>query len=276
MATTSPAVARTAVDALLERGVPFAFLHGEDELARGEPISDVDLVLGVPAETAIRASAPAWADAGLLPVVLWPYDLGGNTLFLANADASEGVQLDFMHDRFGHGRLRLRSDALLQGAARGDRWPRVAERQELTYLLAKRRWKGQRDRAVSIAEHLERYGGPDPQTAHQRRRHHPARAGRALQRLRQPIGFWADVLPAPAPAVAERFGRFLVRSVTISGPRQVLDLPPVLLRPGLAVTSGWRVGPHLRTDEVGTDAVCRRIVAGMSGRLSERIGYQID
>ncbi|MGH8950712.1 MAG: hypothetical protein ACRDX9_04745, partial [Acidimicrobiia bacterium] len=137
MATTSSDAAFEAVAALEEAEVRFAVLHGEGELARREVDSDIDIVSDRPVHELVRASARHWAAAGLYPMIVWPYDVGGTgSVFLATQDAQQGVQLDLLHDPSGRGRYGARSDRLLSVSRPGSRFTTVAPGEQMAYLLA--------------------------------------------------------------------------------------------------------------------------------------------
>jgi hypothetical protein len=271
LATTSTELARTALRELELAGVAFAVLHGEERVARGEPTSDVDLVVDRPAPEVVARTAAAWAGSGLVAVMMLPYDVGCCAVFLTDSTASEGVQLDLMHDPEGRSRLRVRSTQLLAHAEPGVSFPRVRRLEAATYLLQKRSWKQQHLEADQLRAELATLGGPagilstgDPFRWVQR-------AAWFGDRVLHPVGSWVDV-PAPlAAAVAERFGRFLVRAVVVRRHRDAWLVPRLLLRPSLVVTSGVPVGPHARVACSHLDETCEAVVAHLARRVNERL-----
>jgi hypothetical protein len=269
VSTTSSQLAGEALDGLARSGVRFAVLHGEPALAAGHGVSDVDTVTSFSPERVICLARAAWAEAGLHPVMLWPYDVGAKTVFLATSDASDGVQLDLLHDPDGHGRLRLRSDSMLRAAQPGVRWPILPQRMEATYLLRKRRVKGQAEEAERLAEQLRLLGGPAPIEAPGRSAY-GRKMWRAIGRVVQPIGFWLDAPTIAGKAVADRFARFLIEATHIDGPGTARDVAATLFQAKLMVTSGRRRGPHLRTTDTCVEAVARSAVTAMADRLTRR------
>ena len=106
MPTTSGELARACLAGLRDAGAKFAVLHDYEQL-ESDRMSDVDIVVGQDPRTVIRATESMWRERGLLPIILWPYDIGGTaTLFLATPDARDGVQLDMLHDPVWHRKVR--------------------------------------------------------------------------------------------------------------------------------------------------------------------------
>ncbi len=127
MATTDPRLALASLEGMRAAGVRFALLHGADRLSGGE-VSDVDLVVAEDPVSVVQRAAVSWQTRGLVPVVLWPYDIGGTaTVFLATPDASEGVQLDLLHDPEGVGKYGVKSGALLASATQAAALPTVSD-----------------------------------------------------------------------------------------------------------------------------------------------------
>ena len=146
MPTTSGELARACMAGLRDAGAKFAVLHDYEEL-ESDRISDVDIVVGQDPRTVIRATESMWRERGLLPIILWPYDIGGTaTLFLATPDARDGVQLDMLHDPCGVGRYGVRSEILLQFVEERPISPVVDSAARLLYLWQKRTTKSQADR----------------------------------------------------------------------------------------------------------------------------------
>ncbi len=102
MATTSPTVARLVLACLAETGVEFALLHGTSGLLDNQPVSDIDVMIGVGSREALILLRPVLAKADLSPVILWPYDVADTvTVLLSNHDATAGAQLDLLYDPRG-------------------------------------------------------------------------------------------------------------------------------------------------------------------------------
>ena len=138
MPTTSGELARACLAGLRDAGAKFAVLHDYEQL-ESDQISDVDIVVGQDPRTVIRATERCGAERGLLPIILWPYDIGGTvTLFLATPDARDGVQLDMLHDPDGVGRYGVRSEILLQFVEERPIAPVVDSAARLLYLWQKR------------------------------------------------------------------------------------------------------------------------------------------
>lgn len=280
MATTSSRLAVAALDAMRSAGVTFALLHGAERFSE-ERLSDVDVVTDRDATSVISASAADWWERGLRPVVSWPYDLGGTSVFLSTRDASDGVQLDLMFDPGGRGTYGLRSPALLATAAVEDGLQQVSPEATLLYQWRKRTAKGQherlrelregrntidRDGLLVLSEALtgsaeiarEILGELPPGSVRQ-----PLHPGRELSRLfgraRRPIGFWAHASSREiAVTVSSRFGRFLVSTSSTKTPPPVRQpvwwlrkVLPFRLLPSLVMSWGRLPAP------LAPDAVLR-------------------
>jgi hypothetical protein len=277
MPTTSGHVARLCLAGLREAGVQFAVLHDYARL-ESDRISDVDVVVGQDPRTVIRATERIWRASGLLPIILWPYDIGGTaTLFIATSDAIEGVQLDMMYDPAGIGRYRVRSDILLQFVEERPLAPVVDDAARVIYLWQKRTAKTQSERLEQLrrdareieTSHLEDLsrvltGSADParglmggQVGVVRR---PwavlARLSRVITRLRGPIGAWVHVT---TEAIGEELARRLAGHLVIVRSsqlpvrsRQVMwylrQVATVRYRPGVYISFGSQSGFVLRPD----------------------------
>lgn len=241
MATTSPTVARLVLACLAEAGVEFALLHGRSRLLDNQPVSDIDVTIGIGSREALVLLGPVLEKADLSPVILWPYDVADTvTVLLSNHDATAGAQLDLLYDPGGVGKYGLRSGAALRTAAPSREWPELEPMAQLLYLIRKRHWKGENDRlgelvglarreppqvirktafslfhpvvARQITQVIGRFPDVDPP-----RRTIVYRLRRFVQRIarvRRPIGFWGE-LRGPAATeevarrVASRFAAFL-------------------------------------------------------------------
>jgi hypothetical protein len=304
MATTNSRLAAASLEAMQEAGVHFALLHELERLLRGD-LSDVDAVVGEPALTAIRRTTPAWRSRGILPVLVWPYDIGGTaTVFLATVDASEGAQLDLLFDPRGVGKYAVKSAALLATADRSGMLPTVSDAASLIYQWRKRTVKGQWERLPTLSErarHLDRRAvltasetisgsstlGREllearPQVRGQRLRRHLARRGlRIAQRLVSPVGFWAHAADADlGEELAGRFSRFLVRAATEATPSRfrepawwAMRVMPTRLRPGVFVSTGrlprWRIPDGVLRAET-PDGAARQLTEAMAARVALR------
>ena len=150
MPTTSGELARACLAGLRDAGTQLAVLHNYEQL-EFDQISDVDIVVGQDPRAVIRVTERMWRERGLVPIIMWPYDIGGTvTLFLATPDARDGVQLDMLHDPDGVGRYRVRSEILLQFVEERPLAPVVDTAARLLYLWQKRTAKGQTDRLDSL------------------------------------------------------------------------------------------------------------------------------
>ena len=301
MATTDPRLALASLDGLREAGISFALLHGRERLLRGD-VSDVDIVVGEDPRVVVRRTTASWRSRGMLPVVIWPYDIGGTaTVFLTTPDASAGVQLDLLYDRDGVGRYAVKSPPLLTTADSSVDLPVVSDAASMVYQWHKGTVKRQAARLNALAELAKSIdrglllstckaisGSSD--TARQmlegrpvfrRRRldgHLGKRGARVVRRLVEPVGFWAH---APASAVgaelASRFSRFLVCATTQPTPsllRQPVwwaaTVMPVRLRPGIFVSTGtlpqWRT-PDIVLAPSSPREAAKRLTAAMTARF---------
>lgn len=277
MATTDANLAVAVLDALEESGVEFAVLHGETEIASGRATSDLDLVVATNPIFALERASALLHRAGLSPILAWDYDVAGTvTVFLATSNASEGVQLDLMHDPDGRGRYGARSGLMLASSMRGTRWPTVTPLHQLGYQIRKRHVKRDPARLETLlsearsmthdtfrpavrdafstraAESItalvagQRMGSKAPYPHGFRYRD----SARKLTRIIRPAGFWAEIAgestAIAAHAVAARFSRLLPRVATSERPRKnaamqlnwlVSEVAPVRWRAGLFVSS---------------------------------------
>ncbi len=268
MPTTSGELARVCLAGLTEAGVRFAVLHGYEQLETDQ-ISDVDIVVGQDPRAVIRAAEGSWREGGLVPIIMWPYDIGATvTLFLATRDARDGVQLDMLYDPEGIGRYGVRSDVLLRHVEERPLAPAVDRSARLLYLWQKRTAKDQAGRLDSLRREAI---GIDPDelrsmsreitgsassalglmgsgvlTTPRRRLAVMARMSRLAGRLRHPIGAWVHVsLDGVGSELGQRLSRHLVmvRCARLPPPvRQALwylvDVAPVRYRPGVFISVG--------------------------------------
>lgn len=309
MATTDPALAAAALDALATCGVKFAILHREADVASGIVESDVDVVVDRAASAVVAACLPAFNRAGLHVVVLWPYDVGETiTLFLATTDASEGVQLDLLHDPRGIGRYGIRSTALIDNAVPGVRWPRPDPHDQLVYLIQKR-WVKLQTGSLADLNAEARAASPAQlhASAHRLLAHRgaeellafvetgeslaartpPALAGfvRRVLRLARPIGAWIEIQGSQAEQaavlLAELFGRFLPHKLATMHPSGRLQeawwfgrrVAPVKWRAGL-VASWAKKPPKLGADLVlqsDSTTMAVDVVAWLEKRVRQRL-----
>jgi hypothetical protein len=291
MATTDGKLAAEAVRVLARSGVLMAVLHREDELAAGSVTSDVDLVVDRPLAVVVEKAGPGWRHLGLRPLIVWPYDVGGTgTIFLSTSDASDGIQIDVLHDPAGRGQYGARSGVLLDRTEDGDAFSRVADTYADAYLLAKRLRKGELGAAADIvarsglalrsvaAEVLRKdvanlvlsfVDGSDP-GRFPRRAADPVRLAR---RILSPIGGWIDVGDeALAHELSARFGRFLSLSTVAVGssPSWMISVASIRWRAGIAFTVGRQrmlglAQPDARVS--GTvDAASAKVVESLSAR----------
>lgn len=276
-------------------GVGFAILHGFT--SRGEPDSDIDVVVDRDPREVLALARPEWAAAGLRPIMYWPYDLGGTAaIFLTTPDATSGVQLDLLFDLRGIGKYGVRSAQILATAELDDGWPRVSPLASLIYQLRKRVVKGQPQRAREIAEEIARQpaeeidrlavaitgrpvsGNPLASGPRPVRRRPAAVLGRGLQRIRNPVGYWAHCNDEKvAPDLAARFRRVLVDATVKPSPptpfgalRWSLEVRLSKIRPILIISTGDLIGgqtPDLVVDHSELDQAAAAITRGMDARL---------
>ena len=315
IATTSPLLSIAAIDALADSGLQFAILHGEARVARSEATSDVDIVAADPPGVALRRARPHLQSVGLYPVMLWPYDVGSTaTVLLATEDGSEGVQVDFLCDPLGRGTDGLRSDGLLSQRVGGTRWQVLDPVHEQLYLIRKRDRKGDVDTLAALLREAQetpvtdmeraaavmfrpdvaervldmiRTGATATGPAKPAPGHSVREAQRWMNRLKMPVGSWAEVVSpdgeVPARAVAQRFGRFLPRIGVGRRPESgsaiwwMREVAPVRWRAGLFVSWGERSkGPQadllLQGAPADIDEMARSLVRWMNARL-ERVSW---
>lgn len=325
IATTSSRHAAKVLDELTALGVQFALLHGANQLER-EPsgmLSDVDIAVATPPAVLLPLLARAFPEHGLHVIVVWNYEIGGaTTLLLSTHDAADGVQLDLLCDDHGVGTDGLMTPWILQQRELSGRWPSSNPMHELLYLIRKRDRKGNATAVRVLVEHalgdhprdhlrveaFKLFRGPvarrvcallDGQSAHSsdRRAAAPtARMARYGQRLKHPVGFWAEYrtsvgADADVRMVAETFGRFMPYSNAGPRPSGTLaslpwysrDVAPVRWRPGLftswAPTETQRtiLRPDLVIGHGASQQEIRcRIVAAMEARVMKRAAAVVD
>lgn len=268
MPTTSGELARVCLAGLMEAGVRFAVLHGYEQLET-DRISDIDVVVAQDPRAVIRETERYWREAGLVPIIVWPYDIGATVaLFLTTRDAREGVQLDMLYDPEGIGRYGVRSDVLLRFVEERPLAPVVDQAARLLYLWQKRTAKDEIDRLDSLRREAIGIGrdrlesmsreitgsvssargliGSEIVTSPRRRPAVMARLSRLVKRLRRPTGAWVHVrLDEVGSELAGRLSRHLVIVRSGNLPpllRQALwylvDVAPVRYRPGIFISVG--------------------------------------
>lgn len=278
-------------------------LHGLDQLLDGGPVSDIDVVVRIEPDNLVAITKKTFVSRGLFPLVAWPYDLAGTTtVFYSLLDASQGVQLDFLHDVAGSGRYGLRSDNLLALSTSHRQVPTITEPARLVYLWRKRsrkqQWSLLRDlREEAKTVKLEQLVDAslaitgsaevalelvdDNRSVSKSSLSHPwLRTRRIATRLRSPIGFWAHIANgAVASQVAARFGSILPHAIFGEVPTSSFNrrqwylksVLPIRLKPGIYVSFG-RVPDNLRPDLIldsvaSVDDAAARCVAAMSDRF---------
>jgi hypothetical protein len=253
---------------LSKASVKFAVLHGYEQLET-DRISDVDVVVGQDPRTVIRETEAYWREAGLVPIIIWPYDIGATVaVFLTTRDARDGVQLDMLYDPDGIGRYGVRSESLLRFVEERPLAPVVDQAARLLYLWQKRTAKHQIDRLDSLRR--EAIGiGPDLLESMSREitgfdsaargligsqvvarpRRRPAAVARLTRlghRLRRPTGAWVHVpLDEIGGELVRRLSRHLVivRSASLPPPASqpfwyFAAVAPVRYRPGIFISVG--------------------------------------
>ena len=303
MATTSAALARSALEGFREAGVSFAVLHGYERL-EGLNLSDVDLVVSQNPQKVVRATMPFWERRGLVPILAWPYDIGGTlTLFLATGDARDGVQLDILYDPEGRGRSRVRSEALLSFAQERPIAPAIADEARLVYLWQKGMVKGQDARLLALRREAAEvdYGkladvsllvtgsldaarglvGTDVPHGIERSFALRSRLSRVATRVISPIGIWAHVVHSQVGAeLTRRLAGYLVivQSSRLPGlwrqiPWYAARVAPVRHRAGAFVSFGngklvRRPDVEVHSDEV--ERAASELIQSMTMRLVTR------
>lgn len=299
MATTNGELAREAVDAVVNSEVHAVVLHGEESLAAARVTSDVDLVVDRSVTAVVAAVRDEWARRGLVPLIVWPYDVGGTgTVFLSTPDATDGVQLDLLHDPGGEGQYGARSDALLAASEAGDRFERVSPTAAAPYLLSKRLRKGQMGRAKEVvAEHesaelqgavaailradIGREVSAFIANGEVGKRKKSVGAGRLLRRVMRPVGAWVavekDADGTISGALAARFGRFLPKSevVTTSGAMDwIRRVAPLRWRAAIAFEPDGRrrmgIRPEVTVKAIDGVEGCSAVVVETLARRTSR------
>ncbi len=295
IATTDARLAHAAIEDLVSSGAHFAVLHGEDRLSRLEATSDVDLVADLPAYDLMVAAYERWEARGLFPIVFWPYDVGGTgTIFLANRDASEGVQIDVLHDVRGLGQYGFKSGALLGHVVPGDSFPRLDEEATRVYVARKRQLKGQegsdRPEVGDLVRELLTPAAAQElseDSFSSRRSGWSSRARRLVERAVKPVGAWVHIAGDEATAssrAAEHLAARMSRFLPHVGVGQAERLPkmiswwagsvaPIRWRPGVFISwsasdesspLGCDIGVRGHTDP---DTVAEIVVGELRARL---------
>jgi hypothetical protein len=279
VATTDPEVAARALDALVQSDIDAVVLHREREIAAGNVVSDVDLVIGCAPHEAIARAWPLLTRAGLHPIVAFPYEVSELTVFICDDVAQGAAQIDLLADSAGTSVFGLRRHALLSRATKGVRWPAADPLDEILYLTRKRQVKNDhrqvealRARAASFASSAQRArarelfvpsvatavvnaleNGLDSAAYRPEWGYQVRTLRRRLTRVRRPAGFWVELVsssPEPttlAGRVACRFGKFLVATGVMARPDGPAELPRFLSdvarvrwRPGVVFSTASR------------------------------------
>ena len=289
---------------------PFALLQ-PSEFGVGLIDSDVDIVCSVPADDLVRLATEKWQSVGLQAVAIWEYDVEGTAgVFLANDDATEGVQLDVLHDPRGMGRYRLQTGPLLERSSWKNEIPRISPADELIYLWQKRTSKGQLEQVENLRRRATEID-PGPlltasttitgsarafnQLTGSSQIRRPIRhrqthglildAARRVERLIRPRGFWVhSTSGAVGDNIASRLGRFLrivnrseLPAGTVAGAISwATKVKSTLLRGGTAVTTGkqgawWRQPDYVATG-ADPDRASIGLVHAMNRRVLESVG----
>jgi hypothetical protein len=304
MGTTSRECAVQVLDALGRSGSEFAILHKADAILDGGPLSDLDVVVDASPRETIERLAPELRRDGLHVIARWRYDITAASVFVSNDDATQGAQLDLLHDPAGIGKYGLRSEVLLANRVYRGRWPQLDPADEILYRVRKRQVKGDWEGLLHLS--LERnFDSPDLQHRVETLFGRAARPAvlaalrgenpphptltklerkvrtlpRYFTRVHHPIGFWAELRDAVdavdvADALATRFGRILDRARSGRRPRGAGGAPwfarevaPIRWRAGLFVSVGRDGAPpglDLRLDTGDLDGAARAIVAAMT------------
>ncbi len=231
----------------------------------------MDLVVDVPPTQIIKRTATALMAKGLFPVVVSRYDLGETrAVWYSTEDASNAVQIDYLYDPCGLGRMGLRSPGLLASADIDVVPPEVMNQAQIIYRWRKSVWKRQADRLRSLRSEAamlpseaivrasevitgdrrtadEIAGAQFPNRWAGVASHPLLRARRLIDRVRNAVGYWVHVPDESlARDIADVFGRFLpssgVDGVPTGSVRSRMwflrTVQPVRLRPGVFVSYG--------------------------------------
>ncbi len=271
MATTRSQLAVDALAAFDEADVRYALLQHPSPDFPASVTSDLDLVVAEPARALLPRLLPGLRRRGLHPIISWVYDAGGaTTIFLGTGDASDGAQIDLVHDTHGLGVDGLRAPPLLAQSIPDAHWWRVCDTHELLYSLRKRHRKHDwsalerlvaqarelpsgelrveafRIFAASIARQVCRLVESWPERHVPRR---PARvrlheASRLADRVVLPVGFWVELqgknCSVHARSIASRFGRFVPHVASGCHPDTATEALPWLVQDVARVR--WRAG----------------------------------
>ena len=230
MGTTSGALAIELVDLLSRIGEPFAILHREREIARGETDSDVDVAVQREPRGVLRDLSLAARAIGLNAVMYWEYDIASYSSLWVTDGCEHSVQLDLAGDTRGRGRYAFRSSAVVDNRIRGERWDRADSLDSELYLLRKRVLKRDYERARSLRTRIlalnprvvdqrvsvvfSRRAAAEMRSylvAPTRNRTRPSFQGpRAVRRLMSPVGYVAsEVADRSSAAAIEALAREL-------------------------------------------------------------------
>lgn len=306
MGTTSADLAIRVLDELERVEPSFVVLHGEADLSRGLATSDVDVaVVRDPHEVVADLVRPL-AEADVAPIMLWPYDRNSLTIFWSDGDGNRGVQLDLVRDPAGRGRYGFRTDALIAGARRGERWPRLDDTDELLYLIRKRQVKRNESETARLLTSVSPQAEPalvararqafsepagtqivemigsgayvDPKGAafDRRLRNVVSNLGFYRSRLTQLVGAWVSVTGASVAEIDRAVEplRGLLPSVVVrDGVRTRVEAHAHRLRARLLVTADRDHVDHradVKVDgSVSADELRRAIVGGLAATLAD-------
>lgn len=275
-----------------------AVLHRATDVVEGRVVSDIDLVVRRHPALIVLDAWEMFAEFGLWPIMAWRYDSGDTlTVFLSSANATDGLQFDFLRDPEGIGKYGLRTDQLLEAADRPGRWPTLDPVDEVVYLIRKRYVKGQGDRVselvemsaridpARIASSVDRMLRPDSAASVRAllSGEEPSRqvsvrrlkgeVARRYDRSRHPTGAWIHCREgAVADAASYRFGQFLPHTDRIDREvdlRSAVRIAATRWRAGLVLTSGPDAR-HLRPDLTIEHSDPEVGIASITGHLSER------
>lgn len=311
MGTTAPELAAPILEALATLGVPHAVLHGEDQVAAGSIMSDLDLVAADPPKELAARLRGVFDELGVGVIARFPYDVGAETFFLADAHGERSLQLDVMCDPRGLGRLGIRTEVALENVRAGCRWPVLSEIDSIVYLLRKRHMKRDRPRLIeqiacarSIGARVVTsrarevcsqpasgdieallIGGTATPAFHYHRASLP-RASRLASRLLHPVGHWVHIqgqeADAAASAVAARLGCVLPSVRLLPQPPRATRLPGLLAtaihrdrwRPHLLVSFGpapARMADRTVDAGAGVDDIAGLVTSHMIQRVARQI-----
>ena len=275
VATTDRAIAHRTLEVLHSVLPRSALLHGAERFSENRPMSDLDVAVDGLSRNWHGELVAGLAEAGQMPLVVWPYDSGAVTLFLATDGLAEGVQLDLLFSPSGEGRYGFRSTTALRDTSPRTPIDSLSPVDSWLYQVQKRWMKGQRaqlddlissppaDREVLLRRTCVLFAGKHVTLIRALiEGHEPVGPGRHLfndlpritRRLITPAGLWVHSQSPDgvcAKEIHRRLSRFLLRTSLLAWPSRnplgrIVDTQRIARlrwRAGVAVTFGPRTSP---------------------------------